>query len=173
MSAPASPAADCVQNVTILGATGSIGTSTLDVLARHPQRYRVFALSARSRLDALLALCQQHRPAFVAVPEAAASDFARQLRKAGLKTEVCPGERGLYDIAAHNEAHVVMAAIVGAAGLPPVLAAANAGKRILLANKESLVMGGQLVLDAVRRHGATLLPVDSEHSAIFQCLPAG
>ena len=174
MSAPTSPAAtDCVQNVTILGATGSIGTSTLDVLARHPQRYRIFALSARSRLDALLALCQQFRPALVAVPEAAASDFARQLREAGLKTEVCAGERGLCDIAAHEQTHVVMAAIVGAAGLPPVLAAACAGKRILLANKESLVMGGQLVLDAVRRHGATLLPVDSEHSAIFQCLPAG
>lgn len=173
MSAPTSPAAtDCVQNVTILGATGSIGTSTLDVLARHPQRHRVFALSARSRLDALLALCQQHRPALVSVPEAAASNFARQLREAGLKTQVCAGERGLCDIAAHEQTHVVMAAIVGAAGLPPVLAAACAGKRILLANKESLVMGGQLVLDAVRRHGATLLPVDSEHSAIFQCLPA-
>ena len=174
MSAPAFPAAaEHVQNVTILGATGSIGTSTLDVLARHPGRFRVFALSAHSRLDALLALCQQHRPALVSVPEAAASEFARRLREAGLKTEVCPGERGLCDIAAHDETHVVMAAIVGAAALPSVLAAACAGKRILLANKESLVMGGQLVLDAVRRHGATLLPVDSEHSAIFQCLPAG
>ena len=160
------------QQITVLGATGSIGLSTLDVIARHPERYQAFALSGYSRLDELLALCVKHRPQVAVVPhEQAASQLQAGLRAAGLNTEVLVGEEGLCQIASAPEVDAVMAAIVGAAGLRPTLAAVNAGKKILLANKEALVMTGDLFMQAVRRSGSILLPVDSEHNAIFQCLP--
>jgi 1-deoxy-D-xylulose-5-phosphate reductoisomerase len=160
------------QRVCILGATGSVGTSTLDVLSRHPDRFEVFALSAHSRMDELVQQCQQWRPRFAAVPhETQARELRQSFKAAGLRTEVLSGTQALCDLAAHPEVDSVMAAIVGAAGLPPCLAAARAGKRLLLANKEALVVGGALFINAVRSGGATLLPIDSEHSAIFQCLP--
>jgi 1-deoxy-D-xylulose-5-phosphate reductoisomerase len=157
-----------MQSITILGATGSIGVSTLDVLARHPDKYRVHALTAHHRIDELAAQCRVHRPAraVVATPEGAAR-LATLL--AGLPIDISHGEQALCDVAA--EADTVMAAIVGAAGLAPTLAAARAGRKILLANKEALVMSGQLFMDAVREHKAILLPIDSEHNAIFQSLP--
>ncbi|WP_028239542.1 1-deoxy-D-xylulose-5-phosphate reductoisomerase [Stutzerimonas azotifigens] len=159
--------------VTVLGATGSIGLSTLDVVARHPDRYRVFALTGHSRLEELRALCLIHRPryAVVAEPEAAGL-LQEQLAGAGVETRVLAGEGGLCEVAAHPDADVVMAAIVGAAGLRPTLSAVQAGKRVLLANKEALVMSGALFMQALRDSSATLLPIDSEHNAIFQCLPA-
>jgi len=159
-----------MQRITILGATGSIGASTLDVLARHPERYQVYALSAHSRVDELAAACRIHRPARAVVgsPEAAAQ---LQALLAGLPISIEHGAAALCDIAASPDTDSVMAAIVGAAGLAPTLAAARAGKKVLLANKEALVMSGQLFMDAVREHGATLLPIDSEHNAIFQSLP--
>jgi len=160
------------QQITVLGATGSIGLSTLDVIARHPERYQAFALSGYSRLDELLALCVKHRPQVAVVPHGqAASQLQAGLRAAGLNTEVLVGEEGLCQIASAPEVDAVMAAIVGAAGLRPTLAAVNAGKKILLANKEALVMTGDLFMQAVRRSGSVLLPIDSEHNAIFQCLP--
>ncbi|MBC8055501.1 MAG: 1-deoxy-D-xylulose-5-phosphate reductoisomerase [Rhizobiales bacterium] len=160
------------QRVCILGATGSVGTSTLDVLARHPDRFEVFALTAHSRVDALFAQCLQWRPRFAVVPnEAQAADLRAGLERHGGVTEVLAGAQALCDLAAHPEVDAVMAAIVGAAGLAPCLAAARTGKRLLLANKEALVVGGALFMNAVREGGATLLPIDSEHSAIFQCLP--
>ncbi len=158
--------------VCVLGATGSIGGNTLDVLARHPQRYEVFALTAHSRAEALLEPCLMHRPRFVALHDAAAAAWLRErLQAEGLSTVVLHGPQANADLAAHPEVDTVMAAIVGAAGLQACLAAAKAGKRLLLANKEALVVGGQTFMDAVRAGGATLLPIDSEHSAIFQCLP--
>ncbi len=161
-----------VQQVTVLGATGSIGLSTLDVIARHPDRYQVFALSGFSRLKELFALCVRHTPRFAVVPQAAiARDLQDELRAAGLRTEVLVGEEGLCQVAADPEVDAVMAAIVGAAGLRPTLAAVHAGKKILLANKEALVMSGALFMQAVRKSGSLLLPVDSEHNAIFQCMP--
>ena len=160
------------QQITVLGATGSIGLSTLDVIARHPERYQVFALSGYSRLAELLALCVKHRPQVAVVPdERAASQLQADLRAAGLNTEVLVGEEGLCQVSSAPEVDSVMAAIVGAAGLRPTLAAVNAGKKILLANKEALVMTGDLFMQAVRRSGSVLLPIDSEHNAIFQCLP--
>jgi len=166
-------AAPSFQRVCVLGATGSIGGNTLDVLARHPEAFEVVALTAMSRVDLLAQQCRQFNPRWAVLP---ADDKARELRAllagAGLRTEVLVGEAALCEVAAHPEVDTVMAAIVGAAGLPPCLAAARAGKRLLLANKEALVVGGQLFVDAVRAGGATLLPIDSEHSAIFQCLPA-
>ena len=161
-----------VQRVCILGATGSVGASTLDVMALHPARYEAFALTAFHRVDLLAKLCLRWRPRFavVATPEQAAS-LQASLRDAGLRTEVLHGPQALCDVAAHPDADSVMAAIVGAAGLPPCIAAARAGKRLMLANKEALVVGGRLFMDAVRQGGALLLPIDSEHSAIFQCLP--
>ncbi len=160
-----------MQRITILGATGSIGASTLDVLARHPDKYRVHALSAHARVEELAAQCRIFRPqrAVVGTPEAAAR--LRELL-AGLPVDVDHGEAALCDIASSADTDTVMAAIVGAAGLAPTLAAARAGKKVLLANKEALVMSGQLFMDAVREHKATLLPIDSEHNAIFQSLPA-
>jgi 1-deoxy-D-xylulose-5-phosphate reductoisomerase len=159
-----------MQSITILGATGSIGVSTLDVLARHPDKYRVYALSAHERVDALAAQCRVFRPqrAVVGSPEAAV-----RLRGllAGLPIDVAHGEAALCEIASSPDTDTVMAAIVGAAGLAPTLAAARAGKKVLLANKEALVMSGQLFMDAVKDHKATLLPIDSEHNAIFQSLP--
>ena len=160
------------QQITVLGATGSIGLSTLDVIARHPDRYQVFALSGYTRLAELLALCIKHRPQVAVVPhEGAASQLQADLRVAGLNTEVLVGEEGLCQVSSAPEVDSVMAAIVGAAGLRPTLAAVNAGKKILLANKEALVMTGDLFMQAVRRSGSVLLPIDSEHNAIFQCLP--
>ncbi|MGX5723819.1 1-deoxy-D-xylulose-5-phosphate reductoisomerase [Metapseudomonas otitidis] len=158
--------------VSVLGGTGSIGLSTLDVIARHPQRYEVFAISGFSRLTELQALCIRHRPRFAVVPDASVARVLQDaLISAGLDTRVLSGEAGLCEIAAHPEVDAVMAAIVGAAGLRPTLAAVEAGQRVLLANKEALVMSGALFIQAVRRHGAVLLPIDSEHNAIFQCLP--
>ena len=161
-----------VQRITVLGATGSIGLSTLDVIARHPDRYQVFALSGYSRLQELLALCVRHAPAFAVVPSAEAAQQLREgLAASGSATQVLVGEEGLCQVAAAAEVDAVMAAIVGAAGLRPTLAAVEAGKKVLLANKEALVMSGALFMQAVRRSGAVLLPIDSEHNAIFQCLP--
>ncbi len=162
-----------MQAITILGATGSIGVSTLDVLARHPERYRVYALTAHSRVEELAAQCAQFHPERAVVADAAsAARLEVLLRAAGLRTEVAYGPQALCEVASAPQVDSVMAAIVGAAGLAPTLAAARAGKKILLANKEALVMSGQLFMDAVREHGAVLLPIDSEHNAIFQCLPA-
>ena len=160
------------QRVCILGATGSVGVNTLDVIARHPDRYEVYALSAHSRIDVLVAQCARWRPRYAAVPAGAPARMLRErLAAEGLATEVLEGPQALCELAGHAEVDCVMAAIVGAAGLAPCLAAARAGKRLLLANKEALVVGGALFVEAVRSGGATLLPIDSEHSAIFQCLP--
>ncbi|MDZ7854469.1 MAG: 1-deoxy-D-xylulose-5-phosphate reductoisomerase [Halomonas sp.] len=161
-----------MERVTVLGATGSIGTSTLDVLGRHPERYRVHALTAHRSREAMLDQCRRHRPA-VAVLDAEedAAWLRGQLAEAGLATEVRAGREALVEVAEAREVNTVMSAIVGAAGLLPTLAAVKAGKRVLLANKEALVMSGALFMDAVARHGATLLPIDSEHNAIYQCLP--
>ncbi|MBK7062661.1 MAG: 1-deoxy-D-xylulose-5-phosphate reductoisomerase [Rubrivivax sp.] len=160
------------QRIAILGSTGSVGTSTLDVIARHPDRFEVWGLSGHSRLDELVAQCQRWQPRRVVVSdEAAAQRVRRDLAAAGLRTEVDCGAEALCQLAAQTEVDAVMAAIVGAAGLAPCMAAARAGKRLMLANKEALVVGGSLFMQAVRQGGATLLPVDSEHSAIFQCLP--
>ena len=161
-----------VHRVCILGSTGSVGVNTLDVIARHPDRFEVFALSANSRLEELGAQCRTWRPRFAVLPdEARARTLRAALRADGVKTEVLSGASALAEVAAHPDVDSVMAAIVGAAGLPPCLAAARAGKRLLLANKEALVVGGALFMQAVREGGAQLLPIDSEHSAIFQCLP--
>ncbi len=163
-----------MQSLTILGATGSIGRSTLDVVARHPNRYRVFALAAQCRVDALYEQCLRFRPRYAALADAdAARALADRIAASGLDTEVLAGTAALVELAAHDEVDTVMAAIVGAAGLAPTIAAARAGKRILLANKESLVMAGDVFLRACRDGGATVLPIDSEHNAVFQCLPAG
>ncbi|WP_082894269.1 1-deoxy-D-xylulose-5-phosphate reductoisomerase [Psychrobacter sp. SHUES1] len=159
------------QRIAILGATGSIGDSTLAILAAQPQNYDVYALSGYHRLDKLFALCQQFLPKRVSVPTAAVDDFAQRLSAAGLNIDVVGGASGLVDIATDPQTDTVVAAIVGAAGLPSTLAAARAGKRILLANKEALVMAGKVMINAVKTHHATLLPLDSEHNAIFQCLP--
>ena len=162
------------RQVCILGSTGSIGESTLDVVARHPERFVVRSLSCGSRWENLLQQCRRWQPRYAAVADTAA---ARSLRAAlhadGLATEVLEGESGLEEIAADPGADTVMAAIVGAAGLAPTVAAARAGKRLLLANKESLVMAGRFFMSAVQEGGAELLPIDSEHNAIFQCLPGG
>jgi len=161
-----------LQRVCILGATGSIGTNTLDVIARHPGRFEVFALTAHSRVDELFAQCVQWRPRYAVLPDAAqANALRKRLMEQGVRTEVLSGAQALCELAAHPDVDAVMAAIVGAAGLAPCLAAARAGKNLLLANKEALVVGGKLFMDAVHTGGATLLPIDSEHSAIFQCLP--
>ncbi|MBS0318984.1 MAG: 1-deoxy-D-xylulose-5-phosphate reductoisomerase [Proteobacteria bacterium] len=158
------------RTLALLGATGSIGASTLDVVARHPERYRVGALAARRNWQAMATLCRRFRPQLAAMHDAvAARELARAL--AGTGTEVVAGDEGLVAVATLTAADTVLAAIVGGAGLASTLAAAHAGKRILLANKEALVMGGELFMDAVRAGGATLLPIDSEHNAIFQCLP--
>ena len=160
------------QRLTILGSTGSIGTSTLDVVSRHLGDYEVFALSAATQVDLLLAQCAQFKPRFAVMASPAhARELADRIKANGLATEVLQAPDALEQIAAHEDVDAVMAAIVGAAGLGPCLAAARAGKRLLLANKEALVVGGALFMDTVKRHGATLLPIDSEHSAIFQCLP--
>jgi 1-deoxy-D-xylulose-5-phosphate reductoisomerase len=160
------------QVLAVLGATGSIGVNTLDVVARHPERFEVFALTAQSRAGALEQQCLQWKPRYAVLGDApAANELQRRLRAQGVRTEVLSGAHALVELAAHPDVTTVMAAIVGAAGLPSCMAAARAGKRLLLANKEALVVGGQLFMDAVREGGGPLLPIDSEHSAIFQCLP--
>ncbi len=166
------PKTPTLQRVAILGSTGSIGTSTLDVLARHPQRFEVYALTAATQVDLLQQQCLQFQPRYAVMASAAhAAELAQRLQAAGAKTEVLGGAAAIAEVAAHEAVDAVMAAIVGAAGLAPCLAAARAGKRLLLANKEALVVGGEFFLRAVREGGATLLPIDSEHSAIFQSLP--
>ncbi len=160
------------QRVTILGSTGSVGVNTLDVIRRHPDRFEVFALTAKSQWELLLAQVAEFKPLFVVMidPEAASS-LASRLKAEGLTTHVLVGEQALCDVAREERVDTVMAAIVGAAGLAPCMAAAYTGKRLLLANKEALVIGGDVFMNAVREGGATLLPIDSEHSAIFQALP--
>lgn len=161
-----------MQRITVLGATGSIGLQTLDVLARHPDRYQVFALAAFTRWQPLAELCLRHRPRYAVLREpAAAASLRSHLQAVGCDTEVLEGDRALEEVAESADTDVVVAAIVGAAGVRPTLAAVRAGKRVLLANKEALVVTGQLFMDAVRQHGAELIPLDSEHNAIFQCLP--
>ena len=160
------------QRITVLGSTGSIGTSTLDVVARHPERFEVFALSAATQVDLMLAQCQRFTPRYaVMASEPHAQLLADKLKQNDLHTQILQAQGAIEIIASHPEVDAVMAAIVGAAGLAPCLAAARAGKRLLLANKEALVVGGEVFLRAVREGGATLLPIDSEHSAIFQSLP--
>lgn len=161
------------QKVTILGATGTIGLQTLDVIALYPDRYQVFALTANGNHQRLFELCMQYQPTFaVLLQENQAKELARMLKNAGSSTKVLEGENALAEVSAHDETDIVMAAIVGAAGLLPAMAAANAGKKVLLANKETLVMAGSLFMDAVAKGNATLLPIDSEHNAIFQVIPA-
>lgn len=161
------------QRLTILGATGSIGQSTLDVVARHPDRFEIFALTAHTRSNELAQLCRVYQPRYAVVMDAtAASELQATLHEAHISTEVLSGLDALVEVCAHDDVDTVMAAIVGAAGLTPTLAAVRAGKRVLLANKEALVMAGALFMAEVRRSGATLLPIDSEHNAIFQSLPA-
>lgn len=158
--------------LTILGATGSIGVSTLDVVARHPERFEVVALTGHRQVEVLAAQCRQFRPAYAVVGGAEdALRLARMLRDAGLATEVLHGAEALVQVASLPKVDAVMAAIVGAAGLSPTLAAARAGKRVLLANKEALVMAGAVFMSEVRRAGALLLPIDSEHNAVFQSMP--
>jgi 1-deoxy-D-xylulose-5-phosphate reductoisomerase len=161
-----------VQNLTVLGATGTIGMNTLDVVARHPGRFRVVALSANSQVERLFEQCRQFGPDYaVLLDPDAAEQLERKVAAAGLATQVLCGIEALEKVASLPQVDSVMAAIVGAAGLRPALAAAKAGKRILLANKETLVMSGSIFMDAVARNSATLLPIDSEHNAIFQSLP--
>ncbi len=160
------------QKITVLGSTGSIGTSTLDVVARHPDRFEVFALSAATQVDLLLAQCAQFRPHYAVMASTPhAHQLAEKIKENNLPTLVLIENDAIENIASHPDVDAVMAAIVGAAGLAPCLAAARAGKRLLLANKEALVVGGGLFMQTVHQGGATLLPIDSEHSAIFKCLP--
>ena len=158
--------------ITVLGSTGSIGTNTLDVLSRHLDHFRVFALTASSQVELMLAQCRAFSPRYAVMTQApAAQALSERVKAEGLAVEVLSGEQALCDVSAHADVDVVMAAIVGAAGLPPSLAAARAGKRLLLANKEAIVVGGSLFMQAVRDGGGLLLPIDSEHSAVFQSLP--
>ncbi len=162
------------QNITVLGSTGSIGVSTLDVLARHPDKYRAYALTANTSVDLIIPQIQRHSPRFAVMrDERSAQQLEDQLFALGHKeTAVLSGEKGLLRVASDVAVSAVMAAIVGAAGLSPTMAAVTAGKKVLLANKESLVMAGHLFMEAVETSGATLLPIDSEHNAIFQSMPA-
>ena len=161
-----------MQNLTILGSTGSIGVNTLDVVAHHPDRFRVVALTAGNKVEVLFDQCRRFAPVYAVLRDENGAERLQSLvRKAGLVTQVLQGVGALEKVATLQEVNGVMAAIVGAAGLRPTLAAANAGKRVMLANKEALVMSGSLFMEAVRRNHATLLPVDSEHNAIFQALP--
>lgn len=160
------------QRLSILGSTGSIGTSTLNVVARHPERFEVFALTASRQVEQMLAQCVQYKPVFaVMAQEAAGLELEQKCRDLGLATRVLWGSQAIVEVAEHPQVDTVMAAIVGAAGLAPCLAAAGAGKRLLLANKEALVVGAELFMQTVHEGGAQLLPIDSEHSAIFQSLP--
>jgi len=160
--------------VTILGATGSIGMSTLDVISRHPDKYRVIALTANQQVDRLISQCRDFKPEYAVLADGDAANKANEkMKEAGLSTQVLSGIEGLEKVVALKETQQVMAAIVGAAGLRPTLAAAKAGKRILLANKEALVMSGKIFMDEVKSNNAELLPIDSEHNAIFQSMPPG
>ncbi len=160
------------QNITILGSTGSIGTNTLDVLSKHTDRFQVFALTAAKQVDLILAQCAQFNPKFAVMSnEDAGRQLSARVKAEGLPVEVLWGPKALDEVSSHPDVDAVMAAIVGAAGLSPCLAAAHAGKRLLLANKEALVVGGEVFLNAVKKGGAVLLPIDSEHSAVFQSLP--
>ncbi len=162
-----------MRKVTVLGSTGSIGVSTLDVIARHPERFELFALAGNRSVDTLFEQCLAQPPRYAVMADADSAEvLAVRLAKAGSETVVLSGSAGLVEVASHAEVDVVMAAIVGAAGLESTLAAACAGKTVLLANKEALVMAGHLFMAAVAEHGARLLPIDSEHNAMFQCLPA-
>jgi 1-deoxy-D-xylulose-5-phosphate reductoisomerase len=162
-----------MKKLTVLGATGSIGVSTLDVVARHPDRFEIVALTGNSRVEVLYEQCLRHRPRYAVVGrEEDAASLTTRLREAGLATEMLAGPAALEFVAALPEVDAVMAAIVGAAGLQPTLAAVHAGKQVLLANKEALVMAGHLFMAEVEAHGAVLLPIDSEHNAVFQSLPA-
>ncbi|MFT5134904.1 MAG: 1-deoxy-D-xylulose-5-phosphate reductoisomerase [Gammaproteobacteria bacterium] len=159
-------------SVTILGSTGSIGVNTLDVISQHSDKYKVFALTANTGLEKMLDQCIRWQPAYAVMADEDSAEILRaKLKSAAPEVNVLGGQPGLLQVASHKDSDYVMAAIVGAAGLLPTLAAAKAGKRILLANKESLVLSGQLFMDAVRESGAELLPIDSEHNAIFQCMP--
>jgi 1-deoxy-D-xylulose-5-phosphate reductoisomerase len=161
-----------IQKICVLGSTGSIGVSTLDVIARHPGRYQIFALTAHSQVRKLAEQCDQFKPEVAVVGSAsAAAELQILLREKKLNTEITFGPEALCEVARSSRCDTVMAAIVGAAGLPASMAAAKAGKKVLLANKEALVMSGQLFIDAIKHSGAVLLPIDSEHNAIFQCLP--
>ncbi|MGB9150469.1 MAG: 1-deoxy-D-xylulose-5-phosphate reductoisomerase [Burkholderiales bacterium] len=161
-----------MKNLTVLGSTGSIGVSTLDVVARHPDKFTVVALSAHSRTEELFRQCFRFKPKFAVMHDADNAELLRKkITQAGLPTEVMAGPAALEQIASLPEVHAVMAAIVGAAGLQPTLAAARAGKTVMLANKEALVMSGGIMMDLVKQRGATLLPIDSEHNAVFQSLP--
>ena len=160
------------QRVAVLGSTGSIGVNTLDVIARHPDRFEVVALTAATQVDVMLAQCVQFKPRVAVMASAPhARELAEKIKQKGLTTQVDQAPEAIESVASSGEVDTVMAAIVGAAGLAPCLAAARAGKRLLLATKEALVVGGDVFMNAVREGGATLLPIDSEHSAIFQCLP--
>ena len=162
-----------MKGICVLGSTGSIGVNTLDVVSRHPDSYRVVALTANNNVDLLLEQCKAHRPAYaVLLDEKKSVIFRERIKSAGLSTEVLCGVAALEKVASLPEVHSVMAAIVGGAGLLPTLAAAKAGKNVLLANKEALVMSGALFMSEVAKSGAVLLPIDSEHNAIFQCMPA-
>lgn len=161
------------QHITILGATGSIGKNTLEVISLHPHQFSVFALTANQNVTVLLEQCIHYKPRFAVMQnEQAAMQLKQKLKEHNMTTDVLTGVEGLSFVATHSDVDCVMAAIVGAAGLLPTLAAVKAGKRVLLANKESLVMSGKLFMQAVKQSGAVLLPIDSEHNAIFQCLPA-
>lgn len=160
------------RSITILGATGSVGLSTLDVIRRHPARFSVYALTAGTRAEELAALCREFRPKIAVMSDFTAAQHLADLLSDLPDISVLSGEQGLCDVASAAQACTIVAAIVGAAGLAPTLAAVHAGKRVLLANKEALVMSGKLFMDAVSVSGAELLPIDSEHNAIFQCLPA-
>lgn len=163
---------DKIKNVAVLGATGSIGLNTLDVIGRHPDRFRAYALSAATRVAELAVLCEKYAPRFAVMTDAVAASRLRDLLKSrSPDTEVLAGSAALEAVACHSEVDAVMAAIVGAAGLKSSMAAASSGKTVLLANKEALVMAGRLFMNAVRDSGAGLVPIDSEHNAIFQCLP--
>jgi len=162
-----------MKGITILGATGSVGKATLDVVGRHRDRFRVIALTAHADVDGLFRQCFEHRPQYaVMVEETPAQQLSERISQAGLKIRVLTGAHALEDVAKLPENDCIMAAIVGAAGLLPTLAAVSSGKRVLLANKESLVMAGQLFMRAVQKHGTELIPIDSEHNAIFQCMPS-
>jgi 1-deoxy-D-xylulose-5-phosphate reductoisomerase len=161
-----------VQQVTLLGATGSIGKSTLDVISRHPDRYQLYAITANTSIEPMVALCERWLPRYAVMSDAdSAARLSERLRTAGVDTEVLSGEEGMLRVVEDAVVDCVAAAIVGAAGLVPTLAAARAGKRVLLANKEALVMSGRLFIDTARDNGAVIMPVDSEHNAIFQCMP--
>jgi 1-deoxy-D-xylulose-5-phosphate reductoisomerase len=163
-----------MQNITVLGSTGSIGTNTLDVVARHPDKFKIVALTANSQVELMLKQCRQYKPEYaVLVDETAATKLRSLARDAGLSVEVLSGQEALEQVVILPEVDAVMAAIVGAAGLRPTLAAARAGKKILLANKETLVLAGNVFMDEVHKSGSVLLPIDSEHNAVFQTLPRG